>query len=61
MKSCKISEAQLMKVVCDYYHCSDCHDRQYPECDHNKHPKFHCPGSPIINILLKLGFEIWRP
>lgn len=39
----------IYKVACQYYHCSDCDDKQYPDCK-EKDNCLVCPALPLINI-----------
>ncbi len=55
----KIEMKELMKEACDYYHCSDGHDHQYPDCDILEgHTRVRCPAKDMLNILENLAIEI---
>jgi hypothetical protein len=42
----EVSGKELWLSLCDFYACSDCHDRRYPECDEKK-----CPAKGIYHLI----------
>ena len=39
----------IYKVACQYYHCSDGDDKQYPDCK-EKDNRLVCPALELIDI-----------
>ena len=50
-----LSESQK-KLICDYYHCSDSNDKQYPSCEY-RHTTFIGCGLKKTERLLEILIE----
>jgi len=46
----------IYRVACQYYHCSDGNDKQYPDCK-EKDNRLVCPALPLIDIYEEIERE----
>ena len=46
----------IYKVACQHYHCSDCDDKQYPECV-EKDNYLVCPALRLLDIYEEIEQE----
>ena len=46
----------IYKVACQHYHCSDSHDKQYPDCK-EKDNRLVCPALRLIDVYEEIERE----